>query len=140
MTNNRKTYKENNLAFSMEKKLSSLKKLFKKEIYSTIVPVLAGACLVYCNAQGIPFENESIGQLIKKGPIAVEAGLGTLLGPAYVRDVYNPNFPNEEDSSVVDLVACGSLSFLGAAAGALKGTVGVGFGYGVGSLIGYMAK
>ena len=124
----------------MEKKSSSLKKLFKTEIYSTIVPVLAGAYSGYCNAQGIPFENESIEQLINKGPIVVEAGLGTLLGPAYVKDVYNPNFLNKEESSGLDLAACGSISILGAVAGALKGTVGVGIGYSVGSLIGHMAK
>ncbi len=124
----------------MEKKPSSLKKLFKTEIYSTIVPVLAGAYSGYCNVQGIPFGNEFLEQLINKGPIIMEAGLGTLLGPAYVKDVYNPNFLNEEESSGLDLVACGSISLLGAIAGAIKGTVGVGLGYGIGSLIGSMAK
>ena len=117
------------------KKQSSLKKLFKTEIYSTIVPVLAGAYSGYCNAQGIPFMNESAEELLHKVPIMVEAGLGAFLGPAYVKDVYNPNFFSEEKSSSNDLVICGSISGLGAILGGLKGILGVGLGYGMGQLV-----
>lgn len=123
----------------MEKK-TSLEKLFKTEIYSTIIPVLAGAYSGYCNAQGISLENEFLERAIREVPIIIEAGLGALLGPAYVKDVYHPNFLNEEEVRTSELIIGGGISILGTIAGAIKGTVGVGLGYGVGFLIGHVAK
>lgn len=124
-----------------EEKPSNLKKLFKAEIYSTIVPVLAGAYFGYCNTQGIPFENESLEQLVKKGPLLMEAGIGTFFGPAYVRDTYDENFlKDNSEPKTIDLVSCGGLSIVGAISGALKGTMGLGLGYAIGSSVGYLIK
>ena len=123
-----------------KKKNSSLANLLKAEVCVGISSTLVGAFSGYCNAQGIPLENETI-KLLHKGPLGIEGGLGALVGLAY----FNDRLEHYNDSDLISnqfiggsVTAGGAIG--GAGVGVVKGAIEVSIGYGIGYLVGCAIK
>ena len=116
---------------------------FILDIGLTIGSLGAGAYHGFCDAQGLPFENQNIEYALTYAPTIIRSGVGTVKG-GLIGLIGGGILGNEVGAVKGGFLGAGfgsvGCGILGAGVGAVKGGIQTLIGYGIGYTAGYLTR